>query len=57
MDKEKSEKIIFACLEHAELALDDYVNLEEMAPQILKIQDEKQKCSYCEKNAEYVIKA
>jgi len=53
----KNEKIIFACLEHAELALDDYVNLEEMAPQILKTQDEKQKCSYCEKNAEYVIKA
>lgn len=52
-----NEKIIFACLEHAELALDDYVNSEEIAPQILKIQDENHKCSYCEKNAEYEVMA
>ncbi|MFA9422135.1 MAG: CxxH/CxxC protein [Sedimentibacter sp.] len=53
----KEEKVIFACLEHAELALDDYVNFEEIAPQIIKIQDENQKCNYCEKNAEYKVMA
>jgi len=57
MDKVKNVKIIFACLEHAELALDDYVNFEESAPQIIKFQDENQKCSYCDKNAEYEIMA
>lgn len=53
----KKEKIIYACLEHAELALDDYVNSEEIAPQILKIHAENQKCSYCEKDAEYEVMA
>ena len=47
---------IYACKEHAEIALDDFVNDEEKAPQILKVQEEK-KCSYCEKAAEYEITA
>lgn len=52
----KEEYVIYSCLEHAELALDDFVNNEEKAPQIEKIQEEN-KCSYCEKAAEYKIEA
>ncbi len=52
--KEKYEKI-FACMEHVEQAIDDYVNLKEAAPQLIKA-DEDEKCSYCQKTAEYLIK-
>ncbi len=51
----KQEKIILACLEHAEMALDDYVNFEEVAPQIIKMQDENEKCNYCDKKADYKV--
>ena len=43
-------------MEHVEQAIDDYVNYKEAAPQLNKINDER-KCSYCKKNAEYIITA
>jgi CxxH/CxxC protein (TIGR04129 family) len=52
--KEKCEEIIFACMEHVEQAIDDYVNFQEVSPQLIKIKEE-QKCTYCSKNAEYII--
>lgn len=52
--KENSEKIILACMEHVEQAIDDFVNFQEAAPQIIK-EIEIQKCTYCQKNAEYKI--
>ncbi|HOH69640.1 MAG TPA: CxxH/CxxC protein [Sedimentibacter sp.] len=52
--KEKYEEI-FACKDHADQALDDYVNKNEAAPELIKASEEK-KCSYCQKNAEYIIK-
>ena len=52
--KEKYE-IIFACIDHVDQALDDYVNDKEAAPELIKTYEEK-KCSYCQKNAEYIIK-
>jgi CxxH/CxxC protein (TIGR04129 family) len=50
----KCEKIIYACMEHVEQALDDYVNFQEVPPQLLKTSEEH-KCTYCLKNAEYII--
>lgn len=52
--KEMYEEI-FACMEHVKQAIDDYVNSKEAAPQLIKT-DKKEKCSYCKKNAEYIIK-
>lgn len=50
------DKIIFACKEHVEMALDDYVNFQEKAPQIIKVMDgDHVNCSYCEMGAEYKI--
>lgn len=53
----EKQEIFFACEEHVDIALDDYVNFEEKAPKIIEIKDENQKCSYCEKKAEYKIMA
>lgn len=47
-------KIIYACKEHVEQAIDDYVNFCEAAPQLIKA-NEEQKCTYCHKGAEYKI--
>lgn len=52
--KEKSEKIIYACMEHVEQAIDDYVNFLEVPPQLIKTNEEQQ-CTYCPQNAEYII--
>ncbi len=52
--KDKSDKIIFACLDHVDQALDDFVNFQETPPQLNKTQ-EKHKCTYCPDNAEYII--
>ncbi len=50
----EKEILIYACREHVEIAIDDFVNKKEVAPQITKVQSEK--CSYCKEDAEYVIK-
>ena len=47
-------EILYACREHVEIAIDDYVNEKEEAPQITKVQN--QKCCYCKEDAEYEIK-
>ena len=47
-------EVLYACFEHVEMAIDDYVNEKEEAPQIIKVQN--QKCSYCKEDAEYEIK-
>ncbi len=49
-----TEKVIHACRLHIEMAIDDFVNEEESAPEIIKVQNGK--CSYCEEEAEYEIK-
>ena len=51
-----NEKIIFACKEHIENALDDYVNYEEKAPNMVNVTEENHvNCSYCDKEAEYQL--
>lgn len=54
MMKENNEKTIYACMEHVEQAIDDFVNFQEVAPQIIKLTEER-KCTYCQKNAVYEI--
>lgn len=52
------ETIIFACRQHIEMAIDDFVNTKEAAPRIDKTEKaQEDKCSYCEEAAEYEIKA
>ncbi|HHZ01084.1 MAG TPA: CxxH/CxxC protein [Tissierellia bacterium] len=46
---------IYACMEHVDQAIDDYVNHMEAAPQLNKAEEAK-KCAYCQKSAEYLIK-
>lgn len=46
-------KNIYACKEHIEMAIDDFVNSTEEAPQIIKFENEK--CNYCNEQAEYEI--
>ena len=52
--KDNYDKIIFACLEHVDQALDDFVNFQETPPQLNKTTDQ-QKCTYCVENAEYIV--
>lgn len=47
------DKIIYACKEHVEMAIDDFVNEIEAAPQIAAICNEN--CMYCNEKAEYKI--
>ena len=53
--RDKIDKMIFACMDHVEQALDDYVNFQETPPQLNKT-TETNKCTYCPENAEYIIK-
>lgn len=47
------EKDIYACKNHIEIALDDFVVLNEKAPEMIRISDGK--CTYCEEKAEYKL--
>lgn len=49
-----SKNTIYACDQHIEIALDDFVNKYEKAPEIFQVLNHK--CSYCEKKATYEIK-
>ncbi|QSX05011.1 CxxH/CxxC protein [Sedimentibacter sp. zth1] len=45
--------LIFACKEHVEMVIDDYVNEFEVAPKIEVCTDKV--CKYCSNQSEYVI--
>lgn len=48
----------YACEEHIELALDMVVDEQELAPEINKVEPEKQlstSCSFCENGAIYIV--
>lgn len=47
------DKVIYTCLEHIEMALDDYVNEIEVAPAMEKCEDKS--CDYCKNNAAYKL--
>lgn len=50
----EKQTVIFACKAHVEMAIDDFVNEKEAAPEIINTQ--KNKCNYCKEDAEYEIK-
>lgn len=45
---------IYSCEEHIGEALDDFVNNNESAPQMKKVENAA-KCSYCTEDAVYII--
>jgi CxxH/CxxC protein (TIGR04129 family) len=45
---------IYACEEHIDMALEDFVNAKEEAPEILSVSSGK--CAYCDRMALYFIK-
>ena len=49
------DNIIYACIEHIEMAIDDYINEknDERAPSMEKCSEGT--CSYCNKPADYKI--
>ena len=50
MDK---DKIIYTCIEHIDMALDDYVNEAEVAPVMEKCEDKT--CDYCSNKSSYKL--
>jgi CxxH/CxxC protein (TIGR04129 family) len=43
-----------ACLEHVDMALDDFVNEQSCAPEMAVCKDGK--CDYCHQKAVYLVK-
>lgn len=50
MDK---DRIIYTCIEHIDMALDDYVNEEEISPTMEKCEDKI--CNYCTNKSAYML--
>lgn len=44
----------FACNDHIDIAMDEYINDNETFPELIKSNEEK--CSYCNNKSEYEIK-
>lgn len=51
--KKRNNKEIYTCLGHCEMAIDEFVNKYEIAPDMEKITSKK--CDFCEKEAVYKI--
>lgn len=51
----ENKKNIHTCLEHVEQAIDDFVNEQEIAPEIVEILNSEILCKYCNSRAEYKI--
>lgn len=49
----EENKKIYSCNEHIDMAIDDYVNTYEVAPNIEICKDKK--CNYCQEKSEYVV--
>lgn len=47
-------KEIFSCQEHIDMAIDDYVNYEGQAPEVLRKLGNR--CRYCNNEAIYIVK-
>ncbi|MBN2284846.1 MAG: CxxH/CxxC protein [Tissierellales bacterium] len=45
---------IYACEEHIDMAMDDFVNDNEAAPEVLSYAGEK--CNYCDRMAVYLVR-
>lgn len=49
----EEDVVVYSCEEHIDMALDDFVNENENAPDMEV--DESHKCCYCDKNSRYKI--
>jgi len=49
----QTKKLVFACEEHVDMAIDDFLVANETFPVLNEAKEVK--CSYCEKTALYVL--
>lgn len=50
----ESSEIIFSCLDHVEIAIEEIINEYEKSPEL--IENITEKCSYCDKTSKYEVK-
>jgi len=46
---------IYACLEHVDMAIDEFLVDVEDAPNITEVENDKLKCMFCEEKAKYKL--
>lgn len=47
--------MIFTCEEHVDIAIDQYVDETEQAPDLLPVDNSEKQCYFCSKQAVYVV--
>jgi len=47
--------MIFTCEEHIDIAIDEYVDETEQAPDIAPVDNNEKQCRFCDKKAVYVV--
>ncbi|MGL5616306.1 MAG: CxxH/CxxC protein [Sarcina sp.] len=50
---ESNEKI-FSCMEHIDMAMDEYITEHEKSPDLME--SHKEKCSFCDEPSKYEVK-
>lgn len=52
--KDKREEL-YVCLEHIDMAIDEFLVDVEDAPNITEVEDDKHKCMFCGEDAKYKL--
>lgn len=47
--------MIFTCEEHIDMAIDEYVDETEQAPDVMFVDNREKLCRFCEKKAVYAV--
>ncbi|OKO96795.1 hypothetical protein BRO54_0348 [Geobacillus proteiniphilus] len=47
--------MIFTCEEHVDIAIDQYVDETEQAPDLLPVDNSEKQCHFCSKQAVYLV--
>ncbi|NNU83614.1 CxxH/CxxC protein [Geobacillus sp. BMUD] len=47
--------MIFTCEEHVDIAIDQYVDETEQAPDLLPVDNSGKQCDFCERRAVYAV--
>lgn len=50
----ESSEVVFSCLEHVDIAMEEIINEYEKSPDL--IENNTEKCSYCDKTSKYEVK-
>ena len=45
---------IFSCMEHVDIAMEEFINDYERSP--ILVENNNEKCFYCKKNSKYQVK-